>query len=139
MDAVIAEQICVLDAFAGRTATVGADVFGARERLFAGAGAVVKVTMLASAIAKLSAEVVGLGGEAVTQATGIMLARFADAMAVERLRELLTVEGEGAVTVLRGFDGCGMLPRAGSAAALMREIKRRFDPKGTLNPGVVIG
>ena len=137
MDEVMREQLRVLDSLAGTAGVVDADVFGTRERLFAGDGLVVKVTMVASAIAKLSAEAVRLGGEAVTQAAGIMLARVPEGSAVERLREL--VAGVGSVTVLRGADGFGVLPRAGNAAAVMREIKRRFDPKGTLNPGVVVG
>jgi hypothetical protein len=83
--------------------------------------------------------VVRLGGEAVTQASGIMLARVADSSAVERLRELVTAEGAGSVTVLRGVEGLSSLAQVGSAAGVVREIKRRFDPKGTLNSGVVIG
>jgi glycolate oxidase FAD binding subunit len=137
MDEVMADQLRVLDSFTGRAGVVDADVFGARERLFVGDGVVVKVTMLASTIARLSGEVVRLGGEAVTQASGIMLARVSEVSAVERLREL--VDSEGAVTVLRGADGLGVLPTAGSAVVVMREIKRRFDPKGTLNAGVVVG
>jgi len=136
-DEVLNEQLRVLDVFAGRAGVVGRAVFGGREQLFAGEGVVVKVTMLASAIAGLSTEVVRLGGEAITQATGIMLARFTDTDAIERLREL--IGPEGSVGVLRGMDGTGSPARVKSAGALMREIKRRFDAKGTLNPGVVIG
>jgi glycolate oxidase FAD binding subunit len=139
MDEVMRAQLVVLDGLAGRVGAVGGEVFGAREALFAGEGVIVKATMLASAIAKVSAEVVRLGGEAVTQASGIMLARLTDSSAVERLRDLVAAEGAGSVTVLRGADGVGVVPSAGSAAGVMREIKRRFDPKGTLNSGVVIG
>jgi len=134
---VMRDQLGVLDSFAGHAGTTDSDVFGGRERLFAGEGVVVKATMLASAIASVSAEVVRLGGEAATQASGIMLARFADESAVERLREL--VEPDGCLSVLRGTDGFGVLSTVGNAAPLMREIKRRFDPKGLLNPGVVVG
>ena len=139
MDEVMQEQLRMLDSFTEHAGVVGDEVFGARERLFTAEGAVVKVTMLASAIAKLSAEVVRLGGEAVTQASGIMLARFADASAVERLRELVLREGQGSVAVMRGAVNSSVLPNAGNAMEIMREIKRRFDPKGTLNPGVVVG
>ena len=138
-DEVMREHLNLLDSFAGRGAMTSEDVFGARERLFVGDGVVVKVTMLPSAIARLSAEVVRLGSEAVTQASGIMMARLTDANAVQRLRDLTAAEGEGAVTVLRGADGLGVLPSAGDAAAVMRAIKRQFDAKGTLNPGVVVG
>ena len=136
MEEVLRDQVCVLDSFAGQSGVIGGDVFGARERLFSGAGVVVKVTMLAGAIASMSTEVVRLGGEAVTQGCGIMLARLPDVNAVERLRELVA---DGSVSVLRGADGFGVLPSAGSASAVMREIKRRFDPMGLLNPGVVVG
>jgi FAD/FMN-containing dehydrogenase len=100
---------------------------------------VVKLTMPASAIARLSAEVARLGGEAVSQAVGIMMARLPDADAVQRLRDVIAADREGALTVLRGPDGWGALPSAGDAAPLMRAIKRQFDAKGTLNPGVVVG
>ena len=137
MEEVLRDQLRVLDDFAGRSGTSEVDVFAARERLFSGEGVVVKVTMLASAIASVSAEVVRLAGEAVTQASGIMLARLADLGAVERLRDL--VAPVGSVSVLRGTDGFGVSPKVASAGPLMREVKRRFDPSGTLNPGVAVG
>jgi hypothetical protein len=140
IDEVMESQLGVLDSFSGRTRISDGQVFGARERLFGGDGAVVKATMLTSAVAPASAEVVRLGGEAVTQGSGIMFARVGAAeaeQAVARLREL--VEEGASVTVLRGEDGLGVLPKIVSAAALMRQIKRRFDAKGTLNPGVVVG
>ncbi|HKR26796.1 MAG TPA: FAD-binding oxidoreductase, partial [Acidobacteriaceae bacterium] len=138
-DEVMREQWNVLNSFAGCDGASADDVLAVRQRLFAGDGIVLKLTMLPSAIARLSAEVVRLGGEAVTQGSGIMLARLPDPNAVQRLRELVAAQGVGAVTVLRGADGLGVLPSAGDAAGLMREIKRRFDPKGTLNPGVAVG
>jgi len=98
---------------------------------------VAKLTMLPSHIAKISAAVVRLGGESVAQASGILLARVPGVADLDRLRELLPPEGS--LTVLRAADGLGTLPPVGTSAALMQEIKRRFDPKGTLNPGVVIG
>ncbi|HLJ78703.1 MAG TPA: FAD-binding oxidoreductase [Acidobacteriaceae bacterium] len=139
IDEVLREQWSFLNSCAGGEGAISGDAFGARERLFAGDGVVMKVTMLPSAIARSSAEIVRLGGEAVTQATGIMVARLADASGVERLREFVAAEGEGAVTVLRGADGVGVLPSAGNSAVVMREIKRRFDGNGILNPGVVVG
>lgn len=142
MEQVMRSQVRVLDEFGTGVVVAAGDVFGARERLFRSDGVVAKVTMLATSIAKTSAEVVRLRGEAVTQATGILFARFdsADAeAAVSRLRELVAAEGEGSVTVVRGVDGLGARASVGSAAGVMAEIKRRFDPKGTLNPGVVIG
>jgi glycolate oxidase FAD binding subunit len=140
IDEVMESQLGVLDSFSGRTPISDGQVFGARERIFGAKSVVVKVTMVANSIAPVSAEVVRLGGEAVTQASGIMFARFGAAeaeQAVARLREL--VEEGASVAVLRGEDGLGVLPKIVSAAALMRQIKRRFDAKGTLNPGVVVG
>jgi len=140
IDEVLHAQLGVLDAFATIPGVVGGNVFGAREQIFGGQGVVVKVTMLASVIAEASAEVVRLGGEAVAQSSGVMLARIpsADSNALERLHQIVRVGG-GSITVLRGANGLGVSPSAGSAAIVMREIKRRFDPKGTLNLGVVIG
>lgn len=139
IDEVMEEQWALLNSFAGRAGAISNDVFGARERLFAGDGLMVKATMPASAVVKISAEVARLRGESVTQCCGIMVARVADAGAVQRLRDLVAAEGEGAVTVLRGSDGVGVLPSGGDAALVMREIKRRFDGNGTLNPGVAVG
>lgn len=139
IDEVMRQQWDLLNSFAGGAGVSPENVFGARERLLTGGGVMVKVTMLPSAIARFSAEVARLGGEAVAQGTGIMVARVADASAVQRLHEVVAAESDGALTVLRGADGLGVLPSAGDAAALMREIKRRFDPRGTLNPGVVVG
>jgi glycolate oxidase FAD binding subunit len=139
IDEVMHEDLKWLNSLAAGAELPSGDVFGARERLFAANGIVVKVTMLPSAIARFSAEVVQLGGEAVTQASGIMIARLADASAVQQLRGLITADGQGAVTVLRGADGLGVLPSAGDASPVMRAIKRQFDPKGTLNPGVIVG
>ena len=116
--------------------------FAAREKLFAHEGIIVKVTMLISAIARISATVTRLGGEAVTQATGIMFARFDATIAKNALAELQSVikaEGDGAVTVLRGADGFGTVPTAGTASPVMREIMGHFDPKRTLNAGLVVG
>jgi glycolate oxidase FAD binding subunit len=122
--------------------------FNAREELFAQPGGViVKMTMLASAIARLSAEVVRLGGSAVTQATGIMFARFSEeaaAIALPTLHELIAAAGDGSLTVLRAPDDPSSawpfapMP-AENALPLMREIKQRFDPKRILNPGRFLG
>ena len=137
MDEVMRAQLGALDALAGVSGTLGLDVFSARQRIFETNGAVAKLTMLSSHIAKVSAAVVRLGGESVAQASGILLARVPGVADLDRLRELLPPEGS--LTVLRAADGLGMRPPVGTSAALMQEIKRRFDPKGTLNPGVVVG
>jgi glycolate oxidase FAD binding subunit len=122
--------------------------FKAREELFAKEGGVVlKLTMLASAIARLSEEVVRLGGSAVTQATGIMFARFNEEdalLAVPGLYARIDVGRGGSLAVLRAPDGL-LPPRpaltsgAERATALMREIKQRFDPNRIVNPGRFLG
>jgi glycolate oxidase FAD binding subunit len=117
--------------------------FEAREKLFAAAGGVViKATTLPSSIAKLSADVVRLGGSAVTQATGIMFARFdedAAARALPSLYAQVDAEGDGSVTVLRGQEHPTPSSAEEKVAALMREIKRQFDPNRILNPGRILG
>jgi glycolate oxidase FAD binding subunit len=103
---------------------------------------VCKGTMLPSEIARFAENVRGLGGESVTQATGIMIAGF-PARAGERLAELRRdLEGaSGSLMALKQpaemkLDCWGTLP---DSLPLMREIKRRFDPEGILNPGRFLG
>ncbi len=103
---------------------------------------VCKATMLPSEIGPFAERVRGLGGESVTQATGIMTASF-PAVAAEHLPQLrreLEAAG-GSLMVLnqpaeRKLDCWGTLP---DSLPLMREIKRRFDPEGVLNPGRFLG
>jgi glycolate oxidase FAD binding subunit len=122
--------------------------FTASEELFAlTGGLVIKATMLPSDIAKLSADVMRLGGSAVTQATGIMFARFSEVAAAQALPDLygyLDAASRGSLTVVRAPTH--PLPAwanppwgAEQVPALMREIKRRFDPNRILNPGRFIG
>nr|WP_255550937.1 FAD-binding oxidoreductase [Granulicella sp. dw_53] len=144
---VLTLQVAALDRLAESvvaTSLVSQDQpFGAREELFAPAGGlIVKATMLPSAVASVSSEVVRLGGSAVTQATGIMYARFPDGVAAKALvalRASVTAAGDGSVTVLRGLDASASPWSAEGVSALSREIKRRFDPNGILNPGRFVG
>jgi glycolate oxidase FAD binding subunit len=117
--------------------------FAARQELLGPAGGVViKVTMLPAAIAALSADVVRLGGSAVTQATGIMFARFSEDAAAKALPSLsacVEARGDGSLALLRASEP-PVPPRGGEQASpLMREIKRQFDPNRVLNPGRFIG
>jgi len=129
-------------------------IFNAREALFRGDALVVKMTMVPGAIARLSREVVKLGGTAVTQAVGIMFARFEDATTLSALRELVEAEESAALvvlqapTVLQAPDAISRAaeevapaggPRAAARSALIEEIKRQFDAKRTLNPGRFVG
>jgi glycolate oxidase FAD binding subunit len=103
---------------------------------------VCKATMLPSEIAPFAERVRSLGGESATQATGIMMAGFPAAAGehLPQLRRELEAAG-GSLVVLkqpaeRKLDCWGTLP---DSLPLMREIKRRFDPEGVLNPGRFLG
>jgi glycolate oxidase FAD binding subunit len=103
---------------------------------------VCKATMLPSEVASFAERVRSLGGESVTQATGIMTAGF-PAAAAEQLPQLRREleAASGSLMVLRqpaesNLDCWGTLP---DSLPLMREIKRRFDPEGVLNPGRFLG
>jgi glycolate oxidase FAD binding subunit len=103
---------------------------------------VCKITMLPSDVARFAERVRGMGGQSATQATGIMIAGFPTA-AVEHVPQLRRdlEAASGSLTVLKqppekGLDCWGTLP---DSFALMREVKRRFDPEGILNPGRFLG
>jgi glycolate oxidase FAD binding subunit len=103
---------------------------------------VCKATMLPSEVARFAERVRGMGGQSVTQATGIMIAGFPTAAAehVPQLRRDLEA-ASGSLMVLKqpvgtSLDCWGTLP---DSFPLMREIKRRFDPEGILNPGRFLG
>jgi glycolate oxidase FAD binding subunit len=116
-----------------------------------GTSTILKVTMLPSRIAPVLDGFSswglreGVRVEAVAQAVGVATVSLHGAAAgvsalVKELRGRLRVDG-GAVVVLRqpaggGLDVWGQPP---AGLALMREIKRQFDAKGTLNPGRFVG
>jgi glycolate oxidase FAD binding subunit len=119
----------------------GDEVWDARQARLAGE-IVCKGTMLPAQGARFVERVRGLGGESVTQGTGIMIASF-PAGAAEGLLQLRREmeEASGSLMVLKQpaemkIDCWGTLP---DSFPLMREIKRRFDPEGILNPGRFIG
>lgn len=149
---VIARQIDALEQLADRVTGKGSQLgdssmFVTRERLFAESGGIViKATMLPSAIANLSSDVVRLGGSSVTQAAGIMFARFSEeaaVLALPSLRAHVDAAGDGSVTVLRAPRPLPEWARPpwgeNCVPALMREIKRQFDPNRTFNPGIFVG
>jgi glycolate oxidase FAD binding subunit len=119
----------------------GDEVWQARQELMS-RDLICKGTMLPTEIARFAERVRGLGGESVTQATGIMLAGF-PAAAAEHLpalrREL--EEASGSLMVLKQPAetqlACWGTPP--DSLPLMREIKRRFDPDAILNPGRFLG
>ncbi len=103
---------------------------------------VCKATVLPSEIARFAERVRGMGGESVTQATGIMIAGFPASAAgqLPQLRRELETSS-GSLMVLKqpaktSLDCWGALP---DSFPLMREVKRRFDPEGILNPGRFLG
>jgi glycolate oxidase FAD binding subunit len=119
----------------------GDEVWDARQARLAG-DIVCKGTMLPAEVARFVERVRRLGGESVTQGTGIMIAGFpASAAAGLLLLRREMEEAGGSLMVLKQpaetkIDCWGMLP---DSFPLMREIKRRFDPQGILNPGRFIG
>ena len=133
------QSLARIEGLSGRGAD--AAVWDARQQQFA-PDLVSKATMLPSEIAPFAERVRGLGGESVTQATGIMIAGF-PAAAAEHLPQLRRAleEASGSLVVLkqpaeRKIDCWGTAP---DSLPLMREIKRRFDPQGILNPGRFLG
>jgi glycolate oxidase FAD binding subunit len=118
-----------------------ASVWDARQQLL-DRDLVCKATMLPSEIASFADRVRSLGGESVTQATGIMTAAFpavAGGQLPQLRRELEAASGS--LMILKQpaeskLDSWGTLP---DSLPLMREIKRRFDPEGVLNPSRFLG
>jgi len=114
-----------------------------RLLLFTGTSAfTIKATMLPSDIARFTSAVHTLGGGAVTQATGVMIASLPIA-AEQQLQELRRqlVDAQGSLTVLQqpastDVDLWGTMP---SSFPLMQKIKQQFDPNRTLNPGRFFG
>ena len=103
------------------------------KRLDAGA----KMSMLPARIAET---LEGLDGYAVVEATGI---GWVQSHHLAQLRE--KIEGAGGSLVLMrpftGMDAWGNTAGStgGDSLPLMRAIKRQFDPRGILNPGVFVG
>jgi glycolate oxidase FAD binding subunit len=133
------ESLARVEGLAMESAT--AAVWDARQQLLT-QDFVCKATMLPSEIAPIAERVRGLAGKSVTQATGIMTAGF-PAAAAEQLPELRReLEAAGGSLMVhnqpaeRKLDCWGSLP---DSLPLMREIKRRFDPEGVLNPGRFLG
>jgi glycolate oxidase FAD binding subunit len=119
----------------------GDEVWQARQELMTWE-LVCKGTMLPTDIARFAEQVRGMGGESVTQATGIMMAGFpaASAEQVAQLRRELEDASGSLVVVKQPAEmqlSCWGTPP--DSLPLMREIKRRFDPEGILNPGRFLG
>ena len=115
------------------------DVWNAREAMMT-REVVCKGTMLPSEIAQFAERVRGMGGESVTQATGIMVAGFSGAEQVVALRGELEAGG-GSLMVLRQPDEAELACWGAEpdSMPLMREIKKQFDGQGILNRGRFLG
>jgi len=117
------------------------DVWGARQLQMAHEF-VCKGTMLPSEIARFAKRVRGLGGQSVTQGTGIMIAGFParTGEGLTKLRGEMEQAG-GSLMVLKQpadskLDCWGTVP---DSLPLMRQIKSRFDAEDILNPGRFLG
>jgi len=120
-----------------------ADVWDARQQhLDRTEHFVVKATMLPSDIPRLTTTIRALGGTSVAQAVGIMTASLpiAASSQLEPLREKLEAI-HGSLTILRNPVNATMALSSSPADTLplMRELKQRFDPNRTLNPGRFLG
>ena len=96
-----------------------------------------KISVLPAQIAET---LEGLDGYAVVEATGIGWVQTSQLMP---LREKIERAG-GSLVLMRpfaGMDAWGNTAQnnGGGALPLMRAIKKHFDPRGTLNPGVFVG
>jgi len=149
-----ADALAVLAKESGATPTiVGGDEEAAlwakhAQRPWAGDGAVVKITLLPSAVAStliwLADTMHGAEHDVVGRAgVGVLLARIGgdvecQGRVLNGLRERLPAP-TGSVVLVRGSDDLksrvdpwGPL---GGGLGVMRAIKRQFDPQGILNPG----
>ena len=140
--------------FAGVAFTESSEeVWAARQSLFENADAVVlKVSVLPSQICEVSADLLAWSRDAATigivaQATGLMTVSISSAFEtatslLDRLRARVTQSG-GSVVVQQAPDAFkGKLDIWGpdrGTLPLMCEIKRRFDPNRSLNPGRFVG
>jgi glycolate oxidase FAD binding subunit len=122
--------------------------FDARQELIDSSNDfVIKVAMLPYSVAALSTDVARRGGICVTQASGVMFARFSNSIAAQALPAFYEYVGHYLHTSLTLIQSpihpipAWAIPKetATDALPLMREIKRQFDPNRILNPGRFIG
>jgi len=127
------------------------EIWQAREALLTQTDRLIlKATMLPTEVPAFAQEVAEKGGEFVVESLGIMYAAFpTDELSfklAEEFRHHVGLQGGTTVWLARplsasysemwAFVAKGELPET---HALMREIKRRFDPNRILNPGRFVG
>ena len=78
---------------------------------------------------------VGLEGNAAMQGTGI---GWVESPGLAGLRDKVERSG-GSLMLLGPREGMDAWGSPGDTLPLMRAIKRQFDPRATLNPGVYLG
>lgn len=119
------------------------EVWNSRELSFIDTnGFTFKATMLPYNIARFTSIIHNLGGNAVTQATGIMTAWLPVKAEQElsQLRQQFT-GGHGSLTVLKqpAYTDVDLWGPLSSSLPLMQKIKEQFDPNRSLNPGRFLG
>jgi glycolate oxidase FAD binding subunit len=140
------EKLNVLARGCGGTCEVqedlATDLFAARAQIF-GHDVVVKITMQTGSIAGMVRDVLQLGGTAVVQSFGILLAGFRESTAQNALPYLeeYVERARGMMTVMQGGERSqpARTARKDETVELMKRVKRQFDPKWTLNPGRLMG
>jgi glycolate oxidase FAD binding subunit len=124
----------------GLQAGVIPDVWNTRQTLWSAEGAIVKLSVLPSDIAKTITSL-GQGSAAVIQANGLGQARLAATPdRLHALRAIVERRG-GTLTVLRqpAEGSVETWGNPGDSFPLMRALKQQFDSQGTLNPGRYVG
>ena len=118
--------------------------WNARQGIFDdhGEGFIFKGTMVSNETAMVVQRIADAGGEAVAQSVGVVYG-WLPASGLDTLDGLRrSLEGKGhSLTVLQGSSttGPGRWGKLPDSLPLMREVKKRFDPRGILNPGRFVG
>ena len=118
------------------------DLWQEREITCSGQSTVVaKVTVVPAKVPSLVNDVVGMGGNIVAQAIGVVYANFPDndfnVDSFSALGQIYAHEEGGDVRILNADPILGWVQ--GRLTPLMQAVKHQFDPNRTLNPGRLPG